>query len=278
MSLRGRLLVLLVLMNLLVLGVIQVVAAEMKNQFFARETQNYLNLLKGPGFLLPVGISLVSKEESMAYTTTIKAIFERGSFDVLFRDVLISKGRRIENQVDLNPLGCAHRDHATFEMEEILAGISEAMETGELISAAGGRCVAIESEGGEVEGGAWFIPVLPQAPQLAIQEYALPLLISMVLFAVLANWVVGRTVGRPLEELGAAAHRVEVGDYSARVPNVAAPELRPLVDAFNAMATKVEGHTVDLESQVEAATQEAAAKERAMLVASRLASMAWVTG
>ena len=100
------------------------------------------------------------------------------------------------------------------------------------------------------------------------------MLSSMLLFLILSGWVVGRTLGQPLLQLGSAVRRVEGGDYTARMPRLeSAPELATLVETFNAMADKVEGHTAELQTEVRRATEEAAAKERALLVSSRLASM-----
>jgi len=269
MSLRGRLLVLIVLMNLVVLGVIHATAVVLQNRFLDRETENHVRILQRDyGYLLPAGARLGSRA-----TETVRRIFRDGNFRDKFSDILISKGPGEGKSVDLNPLGCAHRDHSTFPKREILAGISRAMEERKLVSVAGGRCVAIENEEGVVEGGAWFVPAFPPEPHLTFQDYALPVLLSMVVFAVLASWVVGRTLGRPMDQLGDAARRVELGDYGARVPTFSSPELNTVVDAFNAMATKVQGHTAELKSEVDRATQEAAAKERALVVSARLASM-----
>jgi HAMP domain-containing protein len=86
-------------------------------------------------------------------------------------------------------------------------------------------------------------------------------LISTIVFALLGGWIVSRTIGPPMERLGTAARRVESGDYGARVPALeSAPELKTVVDAFNAMADKVEGHTAELRREVDRATEEAAAK------------------
>jgi signal transduction histidine kinase len=267
MSLRGRLLILIVLMNLLVLGVIHATAVVLQNQFLERETRTHLQILQRDyGYLLPAGTRLGARA-----TNAVRQIFERGNFRDKFSDILISKG--VEKSVDLNPLGCAHRDHATFPHRAILDGIRRAMAERRLVSVAGGRCVAIENQEGVVEGGAWFVPAFPPEPHLTFQDYAIPVLLSMLVFAVLASWVVGRTLGRPMDKLGAAVRQLEEGDYSARVPTFSSRELNRVMDAFNAMASKVEGHTAELEHEVERAMREAAAKERALVVSARLASM-----
>jgi signal transduction histidine kinase len=74
--------------------------------------------------------------------------------------------------------------------------------------------------------------------------------------------------------LGRAAARVGAGQYDVQVaPVPRTPELNVLVDAFNAMAAKVAGHTEELQREVERATEETARRERALIVSSRLAAM-----
>jgi signal transduction histidine kinase len=55
---------------------------------------------------------------------------------------------------------------------------------------------------------------------------------------VLAVWL-GRRLARPLAEVGAAARRVALGDYDARVPRHGPDELADLADSFNQMATSL---------------------------------------
>ncbi len=64
-----------------------------------------------------------------------------------------------------------------------------------------------------------------------------------VLFAgLLAIMVIGRAVRRsaaPVDDVVAAARRVESGDFSARIPEHGPPELRAVARAFNAMAARL---------------------------------------
>jgi two-component system, OmpR family, sensor histidine kinase BaeS len=57
-------------------------------------------------------------------------------------------------------------------------------------------------------------------------------LVASVALAVL----VGQRLGRPIHALAAAARRVAMGDYAARVPRAGPPELVGLADSFNQMA------------------------------------------
>jgi two-component system, OmpR family, sensor histidine kinase BaeS len=55
---------------------------------------------------------------------------------------------------------------------------------------------------------------------------------------VVAVWL-GRRLARPLAEVGAAARRVAMGDYDARVPRRGPEELTGLADSFNQMAASL---------------------------------------
>jgi len=54
----------------------------------------------------------------------------------------------------------------------------------------------------------------------------------------LALWL-GRRLARPLAEVGAAARRIALGDYDARVPRRGPDELIDLADSFNQMAASL---------------------------------------
>jgi two-component system sensor histidine kinase BaeS len=58
--------------------------------------------------------------------------------------------------------------------------------------------------------------------------------------ALVAAWVVLRRLAAPATRLVDAAHRIEEGDYSARVPVRGPRELRTLARAFNAMSGRLE--------------------------------------
>jgi signal transduction histidine kinase len=54
--------------------------------------------------------------------------------------------------------------------------------------------------------------------------------------------VLGRRLARPLTQIGAAARRIALGDYDARVPRSGPEELADLADSFNQMAMSLAEH------------------------------------
>jgi signal transduction histidine kinase len=71
---------------------------------------------------------------------------------------------------------------------------------------------------------------------VVVVAFAVALAASVVLAVAL-----GRMLGRPLAEMGAAARRVALGDYAARVPRRGPDELAGLADSFNQMAASLQG-------------------------------------
>ena len=261
MSLRGRLLVLMVLMNLLVLGIISVMTLVIQDRWMDRVTKAHLDQLFLPASAHTAGVNSLKAIENVREILSLR-------FRDRFQDILIRKNNRANDYIDLNPLGSASRDHATFPYEAVREGIQRAIDEEALVRVAGGTCTAIRSPGRAAEeppdAGVWFLPLVPDAPETPFAVYAVLMLSSLLLFLVLSGWVVGRTLGQPLLHLRSAVRRVEGGDYTARMPPLeSAPELATLVETFNAMAAKVEGHTAELQTEVRRATEEAAAKERA---------------
>src|SRR5690606_17781955 len=94
-----------------------------------------------------------------------------------------------------------------------------------------------------------------------------------LVFGLLASFVIGRTLVRPLRGIGQTAQRFGEGRYEARMTPVQVPELDVFIEAFNAMAERIEAHHAELAREVQRATEEAQRKERAMLQSARLAAM-----
>ena len=269
MSLRGRLLLVIVLLNLTVLGIVQTASAIVHQGILRDYRQVYQNHLQ----------SVLSD----AYETGNEGALQRvrrllepdSSIRRLFRDGLVTNGRdaNAPGHVHLNLMGAVHRD-SSFPVERVRLGIEAAMENGGLVEAGGGYCVPITGADEEIVAGAWYLPILSPMPQVPFRVFAIPFLVSTLLFAILAFMTINRSVVRPLNKLGGAASRLGGGKFDVRVQRVPrTPEFDVLVEAFNTMAMRIEGHTEDLEREVKSATEEARRKERALVVSGRLAAM-----
>jgi signal transduction histidine kinase len=104
-------------------------------------------------------------------------------------------------------------------------------------------------QGQETNAVALAEPQMNQTAEMVFQrirrELALPLCQSALIGLVIAIMLAGifsRTVVRSLLHLGQAAEAVAAGDYHQRVPEIGAPEVRAVADAFNRMSAEVQ-HT-----------------------------------
>jgi signal transduction histidine kinase len=267
MSLTWRLLLVIVLLNLGVLAIVQWGSYSLQEGWLQVHRQFY-----GEAFESLVADAyspeLVSEDERR-----IRRLLNREQFRNMFKDVVLTNGRwPMPGFVNLNPNGALDRDPAVFPREEILRGLARAREERVGFEVAGGFCAPILAGDG-VAGAIWYQPLVP-SPELPIGLFAIPVLVSCLLFGFLAYWSIHRSVKLPIVRLGEAARSMGAGKYHARVPRFgAAGELNLLVDAFNAMAGKIEGHTEELSEKVREAVAEAERKERALVVSSRLAAM-----
>lgn len=271
MSLRGRLLLLMVLLNLLVLGVIYAAVLNFNQGFLEREGRRQLQYLyEQTTLFVPEGARFIARPE---FEQKVVRDVLGVSYSLRFDDLMISGGDDDQN-FELNPLGASHRDPDTFPLAEIRAAMARAVRERRTVPVAGGYCTALTNDAGRgLNPVIWIRLPETSAPRIQILALALPVALSVLLFAGLGSWIIARTLGRPLTMLGTAARQVAEGEYGARAPQLDAPELKPLVESFNTMAVKVQAHTGELQREVQRATEEAAARERAMIVASRLASM-----
>ena len=272
MSLRGRLLLVLITLNLTVLGIVQIAAVALQANAVQEHVEAYDRFLQD-------AVAKVYVSEEDASLARVHRLLSHGDFGKYFHDLLITnvishdRSPQVPGYVDLNPMGADRRDADRFPLAEIRDGIKQAMDSDATVAAGGGFCVPIVADRGVV-AGAWYSPIIPPVRLLPFWVFAIPVLLSTCLFGVFAFYWIGRSVVRPLQSLGRAASRVGAGEYVTRVGRVPhAHELDPMVDAFNSMAVRVKSHTEDLQREVARATEEAARKERALVQSSRLAAI-----
>lgn len=267
-SIRGRVLLIVVVLNLLVLGAVQITQTLSFERWRSNARGVYETFLAGI-------LRKAYGEESRSPLATVRALLTIDNFRGVFKDVLVTNGRSPEAPgfVDINPIGAALRDNRVFPLQEVRAGIQAAIAERALIPVGDGFCVPIKS-GEHVVAGAWFQPHLPPPPRPRLWVLATSLVLGTLLTVLLARWAIDRSVARPLRDLTTAAARVGAGDIDVRVP-VLPPghELASLVADFNAMARRVAGHTQELDAAVKRATEETARKERALVLSGRLAAV-----
>jgi len=83
-------------------------------------------------------------------------------------------------------------------------------------------------------------PAGPEGPQWRGFFWGWPFLVVLVIILVLLAGRRVRRIAAPVEDLVEAAGRIRSGDYSVRVGEDGAPELRSVAQAFNAMTAQLE--------------------------------------
>ena len=104
------------LMNLLVLGIIGVVTLVLQDRWMDRVTKAHLEQLFLPASAHTAGVNSLKAIENVREMLNLQ-------FRDRFRDILIRKNNRSNDYIDLNPLGSAARDHASFPYEAVREGI-----------------------------------------------------------------------------------------------------------------------------------------------------------
>ena len=77
---------------------------------------------------------------------------------------------------------------------------------------------------------------------------------------IVASWLIGRSVGRPLARITDAVGALATGDYAARVPVTGDIEIRRLAESFNHMAGEIDASRSALQRQTNEARAANAAK------------------
>ena len=273
MSLRTRLLLALVLVNLALLGAVQLTSAVVQQNWVERNRKVYEARIHDHVLRSAFGAERPQDGVApMAFLRRLLTARLREELRPYCTDVILAARASDGTMTEIAPLGASIRDPLAFPLEEIRAGIREATIERSLVRAGSGFCLAIVSDE-VVIGGAWFEPVLPPPPQVPTSVFAFPLLGGTLVFGLLAHLLIGRGVARPLRVFGATARAFGEGRYALRMPPARDPELGVFVDAFNAMAERIEGHHEELAREVARATDEAKRGERAVLQSARLAAM-----
>jgi signal transduction histidine kinase len=195
--------------------------------------------------------------------------------DALLVDARLAPGSGsvpIAQGIAINPVGRMRRPLHSADAQ-LLTALAKSIATGSEFEVAGGRVVPIPIQG-ENWGACWFrLP--PRARMGALVKSLAPgFLVSTMLLIGATFLGLRRLVLQPVAALHSAAERIESGDLGARVElGGQVGELSELGATFNRMATRVEGFSRELESQVQRATEQARVAERVALTQQRLAAL-----
>jgi signal transduction histidine kinase len=283
MSLRARILLAIVLVNLGVL--LTLVWVLVKNnrrsqKLFAVEIQRVLSedLKKLLGDFA---------REVTERSITIRPILEYGSFGLLCSDALIVDNPIIsgtENRIggpqrfpfiQVNPLGAYHRHVGTFSRREVMAGIEKAMDQQRSVLVREGVCMPIQTQDGRVVGGGWFLPRGRLAiPRVPFTDLLLVIGAGVLFLAGLSYIGLNRWVLRPLSTVSDAASLLEQGKLGIKVQVPSkGKEFAVVAASLNRASEKLEAHEEELKIAVQKATEKARLRERELILSGRLAAL-----
>ena len=270
MSLRSRVLLLLVLINALVFGaggafLLRDQIAQAREQAEER-TADLLFTLKGT----------IRDDADLNVAYILQWPYWDSVEDAILVDrnvYRLSLGGIRTPGVALNPVG-ANRRSSAFDHQEALAAILRAMETrGAIDGVAGGRAVPIEGERG-LWGGLWYRARV-EVDRFALVRRMVPwFLLSSLLLTAGTIFFLRRLVLDPVAQLADGARRVRAGNLGVHLDEPERrDELSELVRSFNAMTGRVRDFNARLEEEVLEATDKARQAEAAAMTQRRLAAM-----
>lgn len=273
MSLRAKLLVAIVVVNLVVLGVLTWLLYAQRQSFLQKADQSFESSFEAemPGLLRRF------VERSAGSRLTIDRVLDSGNFGILCEDVMIVDKRRFSDEgsyLQFNPLGAWNRDIEFFPRDEILESIEVSMRDATTERVAGGLCMPIQSLEGETVGGLWFLPHALPEPQLPINLLLITLGVAVVALGAFLYFGIDRWVLEPLGRLGSTARAFEDGKLED-VPDArnAAPEMQRVMRAFERAGKQISRHQEELAQAVDDATARARRRERELVLSQRLAAI-----
>ncbi|MCI0586945.1 MAG: HAMP domain-containing histidine kinase [Planctomycetes bacterium] len=281
MRLRAKVFAGLAATNLVVFGVLAAFVARAtalegrRQEAFRREVVENLQTLART---LPETLRVPAGEEGRTVTEILRWPGWRLMKDAVILNRYVEAGETtIPIAIHINPLGARHRS-PDFDVEVATARIREAKERGGLVEGREGIALPIVSRdggSGDIWGGGYFLPRLPDTPAsgLTVGGLALGLFASLAFGTALVFLGLSRWVLRPVVSLAAASRRIARGeDALVPAPPPRSDEVAGLVRDVGAMVETIRGHRATLEREVREASARAAKAERDLLLAQRLAA------
>ncbi|MCA8971122.1 MAG: HAMP domain-containing histidine kinase [Planctomycetes bacterium] len=274
MSLRTKLIAAIVISNLVVLAVLAWLLRTEGVSFVARVERSFEASFEAE---MPAVLRRFV-EQSAASGLTIERVLESGNFGILCEDVMVVDFRKFSDDggyLQFNPLGAWNRDPERFPRERIFEALDQAIRERRAKRVAGGLCMPIEGQDGDVVGGGWFLPHPIPEPRMPVRSLLMTFGIAIATLGAFLYFGLDKWVLQPLGLLGDTAREFEEGhlEGSPRIPANAAPELVRVINAFDRAGKQISRHREELATAVEVATARARQRERELVLSQRLAAI-----
>ncbi|TAH36338.1 MAG: HAMP domain-containing histidine kinase [Planctomycetota bacterium] len=272
-SLRARLTLILVLVNLVVLGALALwISGNEQQQLAARDQQQRAYLAR-----------VKDRFEQRFAANWLGDVAEVLSWPLWneFADAVVLDHRTIalDGSVRavgafLNPNGSRRRPSG-FPLQDVVRAVDRSSGPGapELVTVAGGMALPLQTADRRIWGGVWVRLADVPTPLPYTTRILLAAALATLLGAGLVYVLLRRAVLAPVEHLARAAHEFGAGGAPQLPPASSAPELGELVHAFAAMMARIRGFQDELRQEVSDATARASEAERRAARQERLAAM-----
>ena len=147
MSLAWRILLFALLLNVLTVGSVQVVVHEAQQRWFERQRELLQDSVQDSFEELERVYTASALDDAAANAGVVRSLLRNQSMRELYDDVIVTSGRPPYTDVYLNSLGAVHRDPDSFQLEEIVQGLTRAREVDGLLRVANGYCRALRRSG-----------------------------------------------------------------------------------------------------------------------------------
>lgn len=203
--------------------------------------------------------------------------FEYNDVLVIDTRVLELDGQKVPIGTVLNPRGRRHRQ-ADFPLADITQAVVRATEENRPIAVADGVAMPLSAyrpfAGPQRPWGGLYVALPALAPPADLAWTVLmAALASTFAAALVAAWLLGRLVLRPVERLAGGTEGFAPGAELPPLPQEGAPEVVALSNSFTDMMARIRGFQTELEEEVQSATNRAMDSERLASQQERMAAM-----
>ena len=285
MSLRLRVLLTILVVNLVVCGVLSVFlfGEDAKLEALKREVhreKHFRRVLEK--LCLFISAEWRDPHDYEAFRRLVADILEWEDWHKHFHDVVLAdlsrdplgEGFQLPGRILFNPLGAVRRGR-DLELDRVLAGMERSIVGGVAVQVGNGWCEGIRVFQSLRPVGAIYYEA--RIPPMEHRDVTFPLAIVggfTLLLMLLLYLALSRSVVGPLEELARKVAALAGGGKGLPLElDRGTPEIRSLARTFAWTMGRINSFREELEREVARATEEVRKKERQLVLSSRLAAM-----
>ena len=150
MSLAWRILLFALLLNVLTVGIVQIVVHQAQQRWFDDQREVLQNSVEESFAELERAYTAATADDRSSNAALVRRLLRTPSLRELYVDVIVTSGRPPYDGVYLNTLGAVHRDPDRFRLDDVRDGIARSRTVPGTLKVAGGYCRALRQQGKEL--------------------------------------------------------------------------------------------------------------------------------